>query len=380
MFFKEIIFIAPLPAIRRRVRLAKMTEVILQSCNSIRFLGWERTPGELEKFRWRDQRVKERAILSGGGWTSKKTRMMYPVWMMLVFFHVLILGRRKIIFCLGWETAFPVIIACFLTKSKVIFDDADRFSMLLTMPRFLKNGIERLERWASKHSLVHLIPGWTRYDWRNDNMIALVNTPTTTQLKSVNASGKTHENSSLIVYVNGWLNWDTGSRVFLKALDLSEARQLDMIMIVAGKPVCEEAHNLINHPKVRYFGELPQEQALSLYLVCDVALTYYDPSVAINRHAESNKWGDCIALGRPFIVNNEVSTAKKFVERGAAFSCPYHDANSLVDLFESLINDKSRLLSATKAIRSFENEYPPYDMQLFSILLLIHDMMSVKRR
>ena len=168
----------------------------------------------------------------------------------------------------------------------------------------------------------------------------------------------------LTIFVNGWLNWDTGSRIFLNVISHLLERKLSFRFLIAGMAVCDDAVRLVQSSHVEYLGKLPQSTVLQIYRIVDLVLTYYDPSVQINRYAESNKWGDCIAMRVPFVVNSEVETARKFVLAGAAFSCPYDDSVCLANLLEAMVRNRKTLEVARKSISGFDAYYPLYEIQV----------------
>ncbi|MBK6618514.1 MAG: hypothetical protein IT528_07520 [Nitrosomonas sp.] len=368
---KEIVMLAPLPAPRKRPRLAKMIPIFRQAGYRVLFFGWERVPGEMQELAWSDSEVQEKAILHGGGHVTRKARLMYPIWMLVVFWRVLLLGRGRVLFCLGWETAFPARIAAFVTGAKVVFDDADRFSMILHLPGPLHRLLQSLEKWTSRNCTLHIIPGWTRYDWRGENMIVLRNTPTLEDFEAARRLAPQRPDADLVVYANGWLVDTRGAPIFLEALRRLENRDFKVKMHIAGIVDTDAGRELIAHPLVIFYGEIPQRDALALYPASDVVLTYYDPDVPINRQAESNKWGDCIFFGVPFIVNSEVETAKEFIETGAAWGVPYRDVDALVGLFEKLSRDKSKLLAGRDACARFIEHYPVFDVQIHKIIEIL---------
>jgi hypothetical protein len=365
-------FIAPLPAIKKRTRISKMTSVFASLGVNIKFYGWEREKGESLSLRSDDEYSSESVILRGGGYSSVMARAMYPLWMVVVFFKTLNLGRGKTIFCLGWETAFPALIAAKITGATIIFDDADRFSLILTLPRLLSSLLHRLEYWASRKSYIHIVPGFSRYEWRNENMIPLRNTPLREDFET--ALGESEEIvEGFVVYINGWVGDTRGAPIFLSLADFFHSKKLSICFIVAGRVDSKSGNLLVKHPLVKYYGEVEQSHALALYKKADIVLTYYDPAVPINRKAESNKWGDCVYLGVPFIVNSEVETAREFIETGAAFSVAYGDVEGLANLICKLMDDPIILEDASKKIYSLRENYPSFDDQLKNVFKLVRE-------
>ena len=375
---ETIYVMAPGSAIRKRTRLAKMIPVFLSEGHRVKFVGWERSKGEREQFAWGDERVTEESILKGGGYVSKAARAMYPLWMLAVFFKVLFLGRNKLLFCLGWETAFPALLASFLTGSRIVFDDADRFSMIIRLPGLAHRFLTSLERWTSYRVLVHLVPGFTRYEWRHPRMMLLRNTPTTHDFARARELGRERVEGDFVLYVNGWIGETRGASVFLELMKRLRQEKPGIKMIAAGWTDCDAGRELFAMPNVTFYGELPPDEALALYYVSDVVLTYYDPAVPINRKAESNKWGDCIFLGKPFIANSEVETAKVLFDNGFGFGVPYHDVDGLVGLVEELASASAQEVVVSPGREQIRAEYLPFDDVIRRILAIVEKGRSQK--
>lgn len=357
----SIVMLAPLPAIQKRTRLVKMVKILEEKGISVEFLGWERNDSESKDIGWVGRHVSERIILRGGGYASRSARMMYPLWMLAVFVSVLRLGRRKTLLCLGWETAFPARIAAFFTGSSVVFDDADRFSMILNLPGVAGKLLASLERWLSYNCDLHIIPGCSRYEWKHDKMIVLRNAPLRSDFECAKSLPKRRVSSGLILYANGWIGETRGAPIFLDFLNQAEMRGLNISLLIAGQANGPSSDELLSHPSVHYLGEVSQLESLSWYKAVDLLLTFYDPSVQINKNAESNKWGDAVYFGAPFIVNSEVETAIDFVNAGAAWSVPYHDVARLLSVVEEVYSDRLLLSRASDACSRFKANYPVFE-------------------
>jgi glycosyltransferase involved in cell wall biosynthesis len=262
------------------------------------------------------------------------------------------------------ETAFPALMASRFNRVKIIFDDADRISMIYNYPTIIRICIEKLERWTSRNSTIHIIPGYTRYDWQYDNMYLVRNVALKSDYDKAMTESVLVDRKIFTIYMNGWIARDTGARILLEALDKLVFIGLDIKVIVAGKIVSDDGHNLLRHKSVEYFGEIPQTEALKLYLAADIVVTLYDPAISINKHAESNKWGDCVMLNKPFVVNSEVLTARKFVDIGAAFSFDYENTDQLVNLIYELSINRDILDSAAKKLNKFREDYLPFEEQI----------------
>ncbi|MCX7559708.1 hypothetical protein OS190_09030 [Sulfitobacter sp. F26204] len=365
---QDIHFLAPLPAMRKRTRLAKMVPVLRDSGHQIWFYGWERVPGEAREFAWGEDGVRETTLMRGGGYASGKARAMYPLWMTKVFWQTLRLGRGKLLFCLGWETAFPALLAASFTGSRIVFDDADRFSMIVRLPGIAGSLLRVLERWASRRAELHVIPGFSRYESHHDKMFVLRNSPLEEDFLAATRAVPSRPDASLVLYANGWIGETRGAPIFLRLLDLAAQSRMDLKIVIAGRYDGAAATRLISHPQAIYLGELSQREALAWYGACDAVLTYYDPAVPINRKAESNKWGDAVFFGCPIIVNSEVETAAPLVEAQAAISMPYSDAQGLLDRLREIAPEGELRASIRNATKRLRPEFPVFDHQLKHIL------------
>ncbi len=367
---QTIHLIAPIPAINRRTRVKKQVDVLLNMGFCISLFGWERVNGEAEKQRHSDPRVTEKMILNGGGYASRITHLFYLFWMVRVFFKALRLPRGAVILCLGFESAFPALLASKFTGAKILFDDADRFSMILSLPGPLNRIIVMLEKWTSRQCQVHIVPGLTRYDWTGPNMAILRNTPNRVDFERAVAAKSNADRSDFVLYANGWIGETRGAPIFLHLMQrlAVSAPQIGLRLIGRGDGNSYAALQAM--PNVTATSEVPQVEALAEYCTADLVLTYYDPKVQINRQAESNKWGDCIFLGVPFLVNSEVETAAQFVEQGAAFAVPYSDVDALECLILNLHANPSRLADAVERLQKFRPDYLPFDSAFEMIVRL----------
>lgn len=355
----RFVVIAPLSTVARRSRLTKMMPVLKAKGLSPVFYGWERVEGEAQY--GGDKVVEERIILRGGGNNTRRARLMYPLWMISVFWLALRLGRRANLFCLGWETAFPALIASRVTGARVIFDDADRFSLIVSLPRPLHRLVQALEQWTSRRVALHIVPGFARYEWRGQNMMVLRNAPVRSDYERAQQGEVQRSAKGLVIYVNGWFGETRGGPIFVELMKKVAERNLPIRMILAGRlagPVCQV---LAAQPNVEYRGKLELVEALKLYREADLVLTYFDPAIPINRLAESNKWGDCVFLKVPFIVNSEVETAASFARGGAAIAIPYHDVDGLLEILTRLAEQPVGLGDYRDALCDFEGEYRPFD-------------------
>jgi hypothetical protein len=297
----------------------------------------------------------------------------YIVW-------ALFLGRRFLrrrhttVYALGLETAFPLASLRFLHLTSIellIFDDADRFSLLARV-RALQAPLQRIERWTQRHVDVHMIPGRGRYP---DGLHARVTAEVPNMPSSATVAGALRrgtvlprrlEQSELRVLLSGWISDSRGLRMTIAAASLVASR----IELYAAGRCSDSDRDALAAAGAIYLGELPQIDALAICREVDVVLTLYDPTTPINRFAESNKWGDCIAMTTPFIVNSEVETARHYVSRGCAWAVPFGDASALAGLLDRLASHPCLLRSGHDALCEVANgQQETFESTLSSIFL-----------
>ena len=134
--------IAALPCAKKRIRLKKLIEYKNSQQEKVYFYGWNRE-NDIDKL---DEDLYQRDfLLTGGGFVNNKARLMYFLWFFVVFKKCLSFKRKETVWAMGFESAFPAIIASKIKGFKVIFDDADRFSYLFSKQNFITSGLKYLE-------------------------------------------------------------------------------------------------------------------------------------------------------------------------------------------------------------------------------------------
>lgn len=359
----DIHIFAPIPAIRKRTRLAKLCAIFRRAGLNVRYYGWRRDRNEAMDA-GTDPGVTETTILRGGGYGGSRARLHYPLWMIAVLWRAARLPRGGVWYCLGFESAFPALLVAWAKRARVIFDDADRFSMIVRMPSPFHRMVVAAERWSSRRAHLHLVPGFSRYEWSGPNMRLLRNSPSAEDFAAARALAAQASDASerpFTLYVNGWVGETRGAPVFLALMKALSVKRPSARMRVVGRGDKGAFEALIRLPNVDYRPTMPQVEALALYYHSDLVLTYYDPAITINRHAESNKWGDCVYCGTPFAVNGEVETARPFIASGAAFAVDYADVDGLLELVLRCMDDPGILQGARTALRGLRDDFPPFD-------------------
>jgi glycosyltransferase involved in cell wall biosynthesis len=327
---KDLVLVAPLGNPTRRPRLHKFIE-ILNDDGGVEFWGWARS--KVDRVSGQTT-VNQRNILYGGGFRNRFVYALYPVWVVMVFLNLIIFRPKKVI-AMGLETSSACYLASFFFSFDYIYDDPDRFVLVVGMPKSVKRALTLFEAAISKKSRFHIIPSTSRYDYKSEKFLVLQNTPTRAQYEYVLGQERAKP-SGFVVYVNGLLTKSRGLSSIARAASQLCNSNPEINFIVASKGHDLSAEQFFSLSNVNYLGELSPNEALSYYPISDVVLTLYDPCIEINRYAMPNKWGDALCFGTKIIVNKHTFTAKSIVELGLAEEVTYGDCDELVMLLTRL--------------------------------------------
>lgn len=370
---KNIKIVAPLSSLSERTRLYKLTLFLHDGLGykNIKHVGWERIPGEREEKRF-DFEIEKKIILEGGGYGTKKVRWLYFMWMIKVFFHCLKFGKKDIVWALGFESAFPAMVASKIKGFSLVFDDADRFSMIFKFPSIIDKILKFFEKLTSRNVMYHVVPGEERYNFASKKFYVLKNTPSESQLeKAKQISENLEKPANFVININGWLGSGRGMNEALALVNRIETEDIKILLI--GKLDCESADELAEHKNVIYRGKLSNAETLANYFISDLVLTYYDPKLEINQYAESNKWGDAIKTGIGIIVNEEVKSAKFIKENDLGIIVPYNDIDALVHEIQTLLKNPAKLEKLKSNAQQYSEIMPFYEDQLIQLFKKINN-------
>jgi glycosyltransferase involved in cell wall biosynthesis len=293
--------------------------------------------------------------------------------MVAVFMNRWRYGRRSSFFAVGFESAFPL---SFVPGAPgwLVFDNLDNISLNYRWPKWVAPIFRGLERWVAWRAKLHVVPSRARWSSIERNLRIVTNTPSREALAKAHDLAKSagySKQAPLTIYVNGWLSHTRGIRTLLSAIKILDGKNLPVRILVAGRPASAEAEELIRLDCTEYVGLVPNADALALYFKSHLAFTYYDPAIAINRVAESQKWTDCWATGTPFVANTEIQTLEPYTRRGACFALPYADAEQLAALLGSLIANPEMLTETQLRLQGMSFGFWDEEMEL-----VVHDWLS----
>ncbi|WP_299677802.1 hypothetical protein [uncultured Dokdonia sp.] len=360
--------VAPLSSVSKRTRLYKLAIFLYENgVKSIEHVGWERIEGERKETELPFV-IGKKIVQTGGGYGGSKIKLMYFTWMIKLFFKSFSFKEGQTVWALGFESAFPLLLASKIKGFKLYFDDADRFSMLFNFPKPAKLLMQFCEKVTSRNVYKHVIPVQERYDFNSSKFYILQNTPSASEIEKAKEITKTKDwiKASVVININGWLGAGRGMKTALDVCNTLEGK--DIAFILVGKLDCPEAKELAQKDNVQYLGEVSNADALSSYLASDFVFTYYNPSSIINTLAASNKWGDAIKTGIGVIVNNEVITANYLHEAGASVSFPYDNVVDLSSSISEYISDPSKIEEIKKNSKNISEEFGYFEEQLEKLL------------
>ena len=363
----KIVLITPLYRVDKRTRTIKL----LESCSSlgiaVHLVCWDRhSEYPLSSV---DDRVESvHVLMRGGGYGGRLMALRYPVWMVRLFFYLLRHRRKENIYCLGFENAFPTFITKNILGNKYIFDDADRFSMIINLPEPAYSTLRFLEKKVSEGSVVNIIPGMARYEFRNNKQKIIRNNPDKKAMARSADIQLKPKVADVVVYLNGWLGETRGLPTALavasKLSASSDPIAQRIKFIAAGRLEGPCAQKFVGLKNVVYYGEVSNEVALAYYRKADFIFTYYDPNIKINRYAESNKWGDAISYCVPVLVNEEVYTSDFLVDAKCCARFRYDDSDSLLNFLLEAVETPKMIATLKKNMEIVVSQGKTFDVEI----------------
>lgn len=293
----------------------------------------------------------------------------YLFWSFKVLLAALRLKSETLLIATSIDNALPIAIASHLNKKiQFMFADLDTAMLSKRWCSGIYAVVERAMRFTAQAADIYVVPSKSRPLATSQNVHILPNTPTSRHISgAVNLASERGYTRlrEFTVYVNGWLPETRGARQIAHAIRLTARSQIKWI--VAGKSI-EQSLRMIasKSPHVTLMGRLSATEAFAQYYRTHLVITLYDPRIPINRLAEPNKWKDCIVTGTPFVVNQEVDTAKNFIENGACIVVPYSDSEALAEAIIDLSTQPERWRAISGALGELTVE--PWDTMFMALV------------
>lgn len=359
----EVILIAGVSSPRSRVRVWKTYDTLRHFGIDVRFWGWDRH-GDLPVGEQRCQVIHSQEISSGKAslWSG------YLNWARAVWKEVSKAKRSGWLIAVGLESVLPALAARRGDGSRILFDNPDNFFMSRPWPPPLREGFRAAEWTALRSCRATVVPHRSRMLFPDHPRYRVIkNHPTSQDLDSLRGRPtRSHPNRPFTVLVTGRLRDARGSGWIEQVAARLVESEPSIKFVVAGDANELRGSGLLKLVNVDYRGRLMPADALALYNEADVCLTFYDPALEINRYAAPNKWGDCIALACPMVVNREIETADELLAVGGAIQVEYGNVQELVAALRHLNRDRSAVESMKRGLAGLAWE--PWDEAWESLL------------
>lgn len=349
----RIRFISPSGKINTFPRLIKLIRLFQDMGFSVELLYWDRD-GKTDTS---DLNIKAIPILRGGGYSNHIVKLYYISYVIKLVL-VSIVNKRQIIYSVGTVSTLPFAFANLFGGAKFIFDNNDNLSLSHKWPAPIGQLIALLERFIASRAFLHVVPSRRRWQYNDLNLRILPNVPSLDLLNRAKAIAKAKgysRDGRFTVYVNGLMTKTRGWEMIVKTM-LDESVS-DIQFIIAGVLTDYQLQEIEAAPNIQYLGAVSSESALSIYYKSHIALTFYDPSIAINRIAEPTKWGDCVATATPFIGNYGIETISTFVDSGVCICINYDSHIELVEVLLRISRDKNWKNAVENSFNSIRFNY-----------------------
>lgn len=330
---RTVVLAAPVANVGALVRTRKIASVLARQGLEILHLAWKRDPSEPDNA----PPIATRTVLTGGGYKNRALMRWYLRYMANLRRALRELPAGSDVYALGLWSAHPAASLARKRRLNLFFDDNDTLSLAYPWPRPIRPAIARMERRAAVAARIHLVPSAARWPSADPNLRVVPNYPLTDDLARADEIARSKgygRDGTFTLYVNGWLAPTRGLDSLLRALEVYGGPPFRILLAGRIDPTVPQAARLLEHPFAEYLGEVIPAESLALYHRSHACLTFYDPSLEINRLAESNKWGDCVLTRCAILVNEEVATAQPYLEVGGAAAVPYDDASALAALLD----------------------------------------------
>ncbi len=223
-------------------------------------------------------------------------------------------------------------------RARLIYNIHDNLADRYPWPQIVRAVLNLMEGVAARLSSVAVVPEASRREalphWSAKSVRVVRNTPIDPGFHPP----PPHRRHVTLLYA-GWLDAGRGIREMARLVSGHAAMRLR----IAGSGDESLVQDLAGMPGVSWLGRISHADALRETAACDFVGALYDPRVAINRHAASNKVAEALAIGRPVLINREVEVTNLL----APYRCTV-----VVDY-----QDSERAASALLAIREAKDDY-----------------------
>lgn len=297
------------------VRLAKYIRCLTNLGHDVTFLGWKRISTQKSDI----NTDKCRYLLYGGGFGSRKLLLLYPIWMIKVFFAILFANnlKNKKIIAVNFDSALPTFLACKLRQLPFVYEIHDEFALSYRFPSVVKRCIRIFDHIIMRNSAFVIHVDVNRITYKKCRYIVIENSPEDYWKGNV----RPYDNLTNTFAVIGNISQTRGIDQIYEFAKLNN----DVKILLVGKFYDLKLKDmLLQLDNIEYHDYMPQDRLFKLMEKCCAIFSLYDPALEINRLAASNKVYDAMMMGIPVITNKDVINSKFIKEKEVGFVINYH--------------------------------------------------------
>lgn len=323
-----------------------------------RVLCWDRQRQRpktetIEGFHVRNARVP-------GAFSNRSLLFWVPLWWVYEFFYI-IFHPARCYYAADLDTAVPVLIWVKLLrllglKPSFIFDIADFYTAkAMALPKPLYGPLNAVERLLAVQADATVIPDEARvYLLEGAQPKRMFIVPNTSYDK-VKPEWEKGKNEELVIFCAGSLTPDRG---ITKLIEVT--RGLEQVRVVlAGRAISEkQVEEFKRSPHVEYLGLISQEEVLRRTYEADAVYSYYDPSLEINKTANSTKIFEAMMCATAILCNSEPPSTQVVRDAGCGVCLPYADDDGLRQTITEL-RDRREIARAMgqRGRKAFEEQH-----------------------
>jgi len=144
----------------------------------------------------------------------------------------------------------------------------------------------------------------------------------------------------LLILYSGSLGLTRGTGLLAELVGVSSKVKIWLVGWIYDEPT----RRLAQHPQVKNWGVVTQQESMQMAAQCDYILSLYEPINENNRNASPNKIYDAIQAQTPVIVNQEVKIAAFVDENRLGYVMPSFYETDPARLIQELMRKKNQFV------------------------------------
>ncbi len=266
-----------------------------------------------------------------GAFSNRSLLLWVPLWWVFEMLY-LVFHPSKYIHATDLDSAVPVLLwtklmRIFGKRVTFVFDIADFYvAKAAALPKILHAPLTWLEQFLARHADAVVIPDEARLYLLGDTKPKRLFIVPNTTYDRVKPEWHRNTSKDLVIFYGGTLTPDRGVE---KLVQITEGME-NIRLVIAGRAVNEEQVAWFNRkPHVSFLGLIPQEEVLQRMYAADAVYSYYDPTLEINKTANSTKTFEAMMCGTAILCNAEPPSTRIVQEIGCGVCLPYSDDDAL---------------------------------------------------